>query len=84
MLCNRFVYLSEFELKLRNINTCAMLSSMRHTVSRIKLSSCACRKFSEAMMVRATMRYRARDSIIHPADQTGIWSGPITAEWREG
>ena len=73
MLCNRFAYLSEFELKLRNINTCAM-SSMRHTVSRIKLLSCACRKFSEAMMVRAAhARYRTRGSIIQPAYQTVSW-----------
>ena len=74
MLCNRFFYLSEFEFKLRNINTCAILSSMRHTISRIRLLSCACRKFSEAMMVRAAQaRYRARGSIIHLADQTVIW-----------
>ena len=75
MLCNRFVYLGEFELKLRNINI------LRHVVldeayrlSLIKLLLCAYRKFSEAMMVRAAhARYRARGSIIHPADQTVIW-----------
>ena len=59
MLCNRFVYLSEFELKLHNINICAMLSSMRHTVSRIKLLSCACRKFSERYAAHAGYHARA-------------------------
>ena len=74
MLCNRFVYLGEFELKLRNINI------LRHVVFDeayrllIKRLSCAYRKFSEAMMVRAAhARYRVRGSIIHPADQTVIW-----------
>jgi hypothetical protein len=48
MLCNRFFYLSEFEFKLRNINTCAVLSSMRHT--SFALSCCHVRVANSARL----------------------------------
>jgi len=75
MLCNRFVYLGEFELKLRNINVVRDDVLDRHIVSISKLLSRAYRKFSEVMTVRAAhARYRVKGhSISHPSDQTLIW-----------
>ena len=61
MLCNRFVYLGEFELKLRNINVVRDDVLDGHTVSISKLLSRAYRKFSEVMTVRAAhARYRVK------------------------